>query len=527
MGRWSLIRVLSHLRPQEKLERSDVDRGLRMMLFDNVFSNTMVTLTSGAFLIGFALLLGASNTVIGLLSAIPPLSQVLQLPAIVLVEKTRLRKAVVVVSAFLSRASWMGIVAVPWVLPAEWRLPAFLFCLVAFYGIGAFAGCAYNSWVRDLVPEDIMGRFFARRMAWAIGFAAVASLVAGAAIDAFRTRLDGPAALALHGGPEMVGYSLVFSFGTALGLTAVFFLARMPEPRMHAPAETHLGQVLAEPFRDTNYRQLLIFLASWNFSVNFAAPFFAVYMLRVLELTMTWVLALSVLSQVCNVLFLRLWGRLADRFTNKSVLAVAGPLFILGFMLWPFTTMPERYVLSIPLLIVIHVLGGMSTAGILVSATNIALKAAPHGKATAYLAMNALVSGAAATLAPLIAGFAADWFETQRLTLTLHWESTAASARAIDVPALMLTGLDFLFVIAFLLGLHAMHRLLAVKEEGEVTEEIVVQEFYAEIRRSMRSFSQVFGLRILNNFPYASVKGPISDDVPAAAPETPRPADGD
>src|SRR5690606_34484511 len=177
---------------------------------------------------------------------------------------------------------------------------------------------------------------------------------------------------------EMVGYSLVFSFGTALGLTAVFFLARMPEPRMHAPAETHLGQVLAEPFRDTNYRQLLIFLASSNFSVNFAAPFFAVYLLPVLELTMTWVLALSVLSQVCNVLFLRLWGRLADRFTNKSVLAVAGPLFILGFMLWPFTTMPERYVLSIPLLIVIHVLGGMSTAGIPLTATHIARKAPPH-----------------------------------------------------------------------------------------------------------------------------------------------------
>jgi len=198
-----------------------------------------------------------------------------------------------------------------------------------------------------------------------------------------------------------VGYSLVFSFGTALGLTAVFFLARMPEPRMHAPAETHLGQVLAEPFRDTNYRQLLIFLASWNFSVNFAAPFFAVYMLRVLELTMTWVLALSVLSQVCNVLFLRLWGRLADRFTNKSVLAVAGPLFILGFMLWPFTTMPERYVLSIPLLTAIHGLVAIITAGILVGAPLYALQAAPHRSATAYRPMSAMVPGAAAAPPPL------------------------------------------------------------------------------------------------------------------------------
>ena len=51
----------------------------------------MVTLTGGVFLVAFALKLEASNTIIGLLAAIPPLAQLIQIPAIYLVEKYRVR----------------------------------------------------------------------------------------------------------------------------------------------------------------------------------------------------------------------------------------------------------------------------------------------------------------------------------------------------------------------------------------------------------------------------------------------------
>lgn len=113
---------------------------------------------------------------------------------------------------------------------------------------------------------------------------------------------------------------------------------------------------------------------------------------------MSIILGLSVLSQVVNVLFFRLWGFLADRFSNKSVLAASsGPMLVITIALWPFTTLPESYVLTIPLLVLIHALAGMSTAGVMLCSANIALKLAPHGKATAYLAGNALISGVTAT----------------------------------------------------------------------------------------------------------------------------------
>jgi len=43
------------------------EKGLRYILYDGMMSQAMVSLSAGAFIVAFALLLGASNSVIGLL----------------------------------------------------------------------------------------------------------------------------------------------------------------------------------------------------------------------------------------------------------------------------------------------------------------------------------------------------------------------------------------------------------------------------------------------------------------------------
>jgi MFS family permease len=480
------------LGPQDAIDEPQTRRGLWMLLMDGVFAYVMGSLTGGAFLVAFAILLGANNTVIGLLAAIGPFAQILQIPAIALVNRTQRRKMLTVVAVIVSRSLWVFIAVLPWLLPPEARLAAFLAALMLYFALNSVAGCAWNSWMRDFVPEPVMGSFFGKRMAIGTALAAALSLGAGLAISPLK-----------GGVHEGLGYCILFLAGTGGGLAGMYFLARVPEPRMaEPPPGQKLSATLAEPLRDPNYRQLLWFLGTWNFAVNLAGPFFVVYMLNRLKLSMAWVMSLAVLSQLANVVFFRIWGRLADRFTNKSVLAVTGPMFIISILLWVFTTMPEPHVLTIPLLIGIHALAGMSTAGVALCAGNLALKAAPRGKATAYLATNALVSGLAATAAPLLAGFAADWFASQRLDLTLQWSYTGTPARGFDLPAISLQGLDFLFILSFLCGLYSLHRLLAIKEAGEVGEKVVLTEMYAEVRRTARHVSNVAGLRQLFSFPY-------------------------
>jgi MFS family permease len=211
------------------------------------------------------------------------------------------------------------------------------------------------------------------------------------------------------------------------------------------------------------------------------------------------VMALSVVSQFANMKTLRLWGQLSDRLTNKSVLRVAAPLFLGCVLSMPFVAVPERHLFTVPVLVLQHVVMGAATAGVGLATGNIALKLAPHGQATAYLASISLFGSVPAGVAPMIGGLFADWFAARELSVAIHWTSPLMEA---ELTVVRLRHWDFFFVLAFLFGLFAIHRLTLVKEEGEVSERVVVDEFMIATRRAMRSISSVAGLRVATMFPF-------------------------
>ncbi len=492
---------LDWLTPREHITESEVERGLRMLFWDGIFAQVMLVLTTGAFLIGFALSLKANNVVIGLLSGIGPLLQTVQLPSIYLVERHRVRKSITLLAYGISRLALLFIAVLPlFHAPTTVRLGIFLLLLAVHHGLAAVGNCAFGSWIRDLIPTEQVERFFAKRLTGATFAGAVLSFAGGIAVDKLKS-----SGLPQ---PESMAYGVLFVGAAVAGVLSVMSIALTPEPQMPKTNSASLKPLLMEPFKDINFRSLLIFLGVWNFAVNFAAPFFAVYLLDRLELNMTWILFLSVISQIANVLFFGVWGRLAEQFSNKSVMVFCVPLFFLTFLMWPFTTMPEPHRMTLPLLIIIHVIGGVAAAGIGLCAGNLVLKSAPYGKGAAYLAVNALVSGAAATIAPVLAGLAADSFNKfeTRLTVTLFRLSDKVTEKIMEFPTLDLKGMDFLFVLAFIFGLYSQHRLLAVREEGEVTEKVLRDAIYGEARRVIRQVSTVAGVRQLITIPYTPLQ---------------------
>ena len=164
--------------------------------------------------------------------------------------------------------------------------------------------------------------------------------------------------------------------------------------------------------------------------------------------------------------------------------------------------MPEKHVLTLPLLVVIHILMGISMAGVTLASGNIGLKLAPRGQATAYLATNSVVNSLAAGVAPVLGGKFADFFASRELAMTLKWKSPG---KELAFEALNFQHWDFFFFLAFIIGLYSIGRLAKVKEVGEIEEKIVVHELISEVRR-MIDFSPVGGLRQLVNFPFTVAK---------------------
>ena len=98
---------------KDTLTEKEIRDVFNSVIKDGLASQAMGTFTGGVFLVALALNLGASNTVIGLLAAIPLLTQLLQIPSIYIVEKIQLRRTICVYASLLSRVFWLLIALIP------------------------------------------------------------------------------------------------------------------------------------------------------------------------------------------------------------------------------------------------------------------------------------------------------------------------------------------------------------------------------------------------------------------------------
>lgn len=471
--------------------------GGNALILDGILSQVMGSLVGGAFLIGFALALGANNFQIGLLAALPPLGQLMQIPAVFLIRKVGKRKPVVLGFTVVARLVWLAVAAIPLVLIEAGSFSAVAVLVLLSSGLGTVGGIAWVSWMRDLIPQEIMGRFFSRRMVFTNSVALAASVAAGWLVDR----------LAQDGGVPPQGYSLLFAAGAALGMLGVLALGRVPEPPSPDQDEITLLDTLkglGEPLRDSNFRSLMTFSLAWTFVITFAAPFYVVYMLDRIGLPLFQVIIISAVGQGVSVVFVQFWGAMTDRFSNKSVLGAAGLILVIAILGWTFTTLPERYFFTLPLLFILHIAMGLAMGGIALASGNISMKLSPMGRAEAYLAVLGMINAIAAFLSPLIAGILAAFFATKELRLDFSWID---AGNVLAIPTFNLRGLDFLFLITFVLGLYALHRLAFVHEEGSVDERVVLEELRGEIADNVRSIASFSSMRQVVSFSLSSVSG--------------------
>jgi MFS family permease len=486
----------------------NLDHALKLVLWDSLASEAMGTLTTGVFLVGLAVSLDASNFMIGVLAAIPFFVQLLQLPAVLLVEKFGHRRWISVAASGTGRGFLLAVAFTP-LLPHHLAIAAIAGCLAIHQGFGAISGCAWNSWMRDLVPENRYGRFFSLRNFGTTSLSLTLSVAAGWFVD--RWKHHGPATATL-GGPAF-GYSALFLFGGLAGLFGVWLLAKTPEPPM---ARTEVAfnpfRVLIEPFRDPIFRRLMSFMAAWNFAVNLASPFLAVYMLRTLCFPMSTIVILNIVSQMANLAFLQIWGKLGDQFGNRSVLRFTAPLYLFCFLAWSATGLHWLAGIVVPMIVVLHILMGLSTAGVGLASGNIAMKLSPVGRATSYLAANGVATSLSASAASLIGGATADFFARRQLSLSVSWKGPGEST---VFDALTLHSWTFFFALAFILGLFSLRLLAAVEERGELTDGIAMKHLLAETRRSLRGLSSVAGLQKLGRLPFGSLRPQRVSQEPA------------
>jgi Major Facilitator Superfamily len=356
--------------------------------------------------------------------------------------------------------------------------------------MGAVGGCAWNAWLRDLTPDDCMGRVFARRTLYATVTLMIAGLAAGIGLQLSGSDI----------GQRNLTFAALYLVGCASGMISAAIATRLPEPKMPGRSDRseNLWSIVCAPLADRNFKKLIIFICWWQFAVNLATPFFTVYFVNRLDYDMGFVMLLTVVSQFANALTLGNWGRLTDRFNNRSVLMVSAPVYIFCIVAMIGASQITSTDGRDAWLIGLHLLMGASLGGTTLAMTNIALKLSPRGESTAYIATSGLASSMAAGSAPIIGGLVADFFAVRQLAVSVSWTNPDSTFALLS---LNINHWDFFFLLSGIVGLIALHRLSSVEEAGDIEQKQMVRQIFAQTRSSINNLSTVPGLRVLTEIP--------------------------
>lgn len=442
-----------------------LSRALRNSTIEGALALTMVALTTGAFITGYALELGADNFFIGLLAALPTLASPAQLASSYILERGLSRKPLSVWTSFFSRVFWIPIILLPLLFSYPWTLKLSAL-LIGFSSLMASLSMpAWLSWMQSLVPLSLRGKYFGNRNAVIGTMTMVATLAGGYFLDHWKL---------YFGQKDLMGFLVVFGVAALLGQISLWILHKVPDwerPRLTrektaalgpgSPAKT-FGRDLLLPLKDPNFRSFTLFITAWNFAANIAVPFFTVYMLEDLRLSYSLISFFWVLITITNLLSVPWWGRLSDRFGNQPLIYLAA-LVAATFPLFYLFTTPGKYFI---ILLTVNLLAGVFWGGVILCSFNLMLKLAPREKASIYVAVHSTITGLVTAAAPLIGGALSKSFAP----LTLKW------------GFLNLHGLHFLFLLSSVLRLLALPLLWPLKEPRAKSWGGILAELMAEIK---------------------------------------------
>ncbi len=423
---------------------SETENALRMSVYDGAFATMMGSLCGGIFLVGFALnVLGANALQVGILAALPVSANMAQVIGSILVERYGHRRIVCIISVTTARLFWLPVLGLPFLVFGDAGDPR-IWILVALVGmsclLGSIAGVAWLGWMSDLIPGDIRGRFFARRNI----VCAAAGMVVVLAGGAFLNFWEG-----LRGREDPIGYLILFSAGLVLGLVSSWFLSRVYDPKAGPPPPGIKGltwSALLSPFRDGNFRSLIIYVGLFMFVTQTAGPFYAVYMIENLGVdfgTITWLITFATLA---SLFMLRIWGPIADEMGNKPILIVAGFAHALIPLIWVVAQEGVYY----HALVLAHIGSGVFYAALMLAHVNVLIKLSPEQGRSFYIAAFNTSLGLAVAVAPIIGGIFLN----------------ATEGLQIEAGRWTLTNLHILFLLSGAGQILVLGTLLGLRETG-------------------------------------------------------------
>ncbi len=380
-----LGRVINAVRPRDQEDRNI------FWLHGDIAMQGIVAGGAAAYLSVFAVRLGASTLMVGLLTSLPALiTAIMSIPAGRFVGRQARLVPVVVWSRASFRMAYLFIALVPWLLPGA--APAAIVVIWSLAAVGsAFAMVSFTAAMGEAVPPRRRASIISLRYAIHAVVTAITLPITGRILDSL---------------PFPLGYQVVFFISFVAAMLSVWSYSRirLPDQRVRPPAvsiepvRARFRSAIASVRSQGGFLAYLGSSALFRLGINLPAALFSIYWVKHLGLSDSAIATVTMINSVCAVVGYFYWGNMAKRRGHGPVLVISA----LGLSLYPLITALSR---SLAPLLLASVVGGWFSAGINLALFNVLLAVAPREGRSSYVAMDSVVSNSVAFLGPILGSY--------------------------------------------------------------------------------------------------------------------------
>ncbi len=343
---------------------------------------TASTIAISVYLSGFAIFVGAGDTLSSIVSSMSVYSFLPMFLSPLIFERLTRRRNVISLMQLAGYILLCGLVLIPLFVKGETAGLILLFVTAVGIILYGMVTAGTNVWVMEIVLPQYRGEYFAKREILDKFLTCVVVFVLGFVLDYF------------HRG--YTGFLIIYGVAFLLAMIQYYQLRRITDVEYHLSEEkTKLADLITIPLKNKSFRNLTLYIAIFFFIAWLCYSFRNIYMLRYMEISYLLYSVLFSFRMIVQGVVSPVWGRMGIKKGWYAVFIGCLVCFSLEYISWAFATNKSVWVLFLS-----HAFSGIANSGLVLATLNLRFNSMPALQKSVYEGFYNMVVGVGCILGP-------------------------------------------------------------------------------------------------------------------------------
>lgn len=333
---------------------AEITMSQKKFLTQMLFTTAFITLTSGVFLSGLAVYMGAGDVLVSYISVITNVCGIFVMLFASLLSRAGSQKKLTVGLTVVSRLFTLSVALIPLFVEKQYQLYFFVPIILAAFTLQGLAAIALNNWLAFYTPDKKRGQYISMRQTISLIVSVILSIAAGRYLDSSQN--------------QYYGFAFLFLIAFVMSAVETVVLSRIDDTCIvtETAEKQKWKEVFAEAVRNKTFIRYVLKVSLFYLMLYISDSFTFVFMFRYLELPYTTITVLQMLLTLPQIFMLGIWGKISDKYGHKYVLNRSIWIFA-GETVFMLMTSKSNWMICIPIAFMIS---AIANSGFIISAFN-------------------------------------------------------------------------------------------------------------------------------------------------------------